>query len=104
MLGAIDEETGTVGGGIPANPVFDMQAALASVGSAMNYGRRSHGLGGDEQQAAAAMPTTPGTQSESGKRQQPMPGPLPPTQNPFGKRADAEGAIDTGEEDDEEMA
>lgn len=58
---------------------------------------------------AANMPAQPPSQSESGvKPIQPMPGPLPPTSNPFGKRADAgddgdqdnqqPGAINTDEE------
>ena len=65
------------------------------------------------QQVAANMPSVPGSQSNSGaKPVQPMPGPLPPTSNPFGKRADAgsdpdqdgdndsgqAGAIDTDED------
>lgn len=58
-------------------------------------------------QKQAAMPAIPGNPSESGiQRPQPMPGPLPPTSNPFGKRADAgsdnaddqSGAIDTDED------
>lgn len=53
------------------------------------------------------MPMRPGSQSESGVQPiQPAPGPLPPTNNPFGKRADAgdsdsddqSGAIDTDED------
>src|SRR5579859_4314435 len=56
------------------------------------------------QQMAANMPTIPGSQSNSGvPPQQPMPGPLPPTSNPFGKRADNDSddrsaAIDTDED------
>lgn len=109
MFGAIDEETGNVNMAAPmAGPRFDMQAALAAVRGALDYGRRRHGLIGGQQEAGR-MPAVPGTPSESGKREQPMPGPLPPTQNPFGKRAEAqpEEAIETGEEpaeDDEEMA
>jgi hypothetical protein len=67
--------------------------------------------GGGGQKLAGAMPMIPGNQSESGRPPlQPAPGPLPPTSNPFGKRADAgtdtdndndsdaPGAIDTDEE------
>lgn len=62
-------------------------------------------------QQASRMPSVPGSQSDSGiAPQQPAPGPLPPTSNPFGKRAetgepdepeqtqDAPGGIDTEEE------
>lgn len=92
----------------------DLTGALATVQSVLGFGRKLHGLGGDEQQEGGAiqeasgygngrMPAVPGNQSESGvKPVQPMPGPLPPTNNPFGKRAEAEpeegGAIDTEEE------
>lgn len=62
--------------------------------------------GNDQTQVAARMPSVPGTPSNSGvKPVQPMPGPLPPTNNPFGKRAEAEpqddgaGAIDAPEEE-----
>lgn len=73
-----------------------INAAMQTVQAALSYGRNLHGLGGGDQQAAA-MPMQPGNQSNSGApRQQPMPGPLPPTANPFGKRADAGGAIDEG--------
>lgn len=49
------------------------------------------------QQQAANMPMQPSSQSESGvKPIQPMPGRLPPTSNPFGKRADN----DQGDGDD----
>jgi hypothetical protein len=51
------------------------------------------------------MPVAPASQSNSGvKPLQPMPGPLPPTSNPFGRRSEAApdpdegGAIDTEEE------
>ncbi len=89
-----------------------INAALETVDNALSYGRKLHGLSGG-QQTAAAMPMIPGTQSESGippkrptpppakmaaampavpgnpygqQREQPAPGPLPPTNNPFGKR------------------
>jgi hypothetical protein len=48
------------------------------------------------------MPAKPYSETP---RPQPMPGPLPPTNNPFGKRAEAEpdgdegGAIPTDEEE-----
>ncbi len=87
----------------------NLSRALASVQSVLAFGRKLHGLGGEPDQEEGAMemagrmPTTPGTPSESGMpRTQPMPGPLPPTNNPFGKRAEAEpedGAIDTSEEE-----
>lgn len=96
----------------------NLSAALASVQSVLAFGRKLHGIGGREQgggeedqggviNEAAAMPTIPGSQS-GGPREQPAPGRLPPTSNPFGKRAEASpdgdegGAIDT--DDDEEMA
>jgi hypothetical protein len=69
--------------------------ALTTVDSALAYGRKLNGLptddGSSPQQMAmgARMPSIPGTQSNSGTKPiQPMPGPLPPTSNPFGKRAD----------------
>ena len=92
-VGAIDEATGDAGGAISL--VGNLQSALAVVQEALAYGRQLHGLGGGQQEAAARMPMAPGTQSESGRRELPAPGPLPPTQNPFGKRT---AAIDTGDE------
>lgn len=57
------------------------------------------------QQMASNMPAVPGSQSNSGiPPVQPMPGPLPPTSNPFGQRTtpplpgSAQGAIDTDDE------
>lgn len=100
----------------PANGLAAMMAkAVGSAKEILAYGRKKHGLGGGEDEGAipgaqagmTRMPTVPGTQSESGiKPLQPAPGRLPPTSNPFGKRAEAEpedtgGAIDT---DEEEMA
>lgn len=65
--------------------------AMNTVKDALSYGRNLHGLGGGQQEAAA-MPTIPGNQSESGRpAQRPAPGPQQPQ---FGKRADAQGAID----------
>lgn len=73
-----------------------INAALGSVKDVLSYGRNLHGLGGGGQdegagiQVAGRMPSVPGNPSDSGvQRPQPMPGPLPPTSNPFGKRADA---------------
>lgn len=66
--------------------------ALSTVDSALSYGRKLNGLPGDSGndegpgQQASNMPMVPGTQSESGQRTQPDPGPLPPTSNPFGQR------------------
>lgn len=92
-----------------------LQRALAIVQDTLSYGRQLHGIGGDTQEAMARMPTVPGNPSESGQpRERPLPGPLPPTARPFGKRvseADTgdgdfgqEQAIPTEDEDDEEMA
>lgn len=79
-----------------------INAAMQSVQQALSYGRNLHGLGGGQQEAAA-MPSVPGNQSESGiPRERPMPGPLPPTSTPFGKRADA-GAIDDGDTENAAM-
>jgi hypothetical protein len=72
--------------------------ALESVDQVLAFGRKLHGLGGGDNEGAiqtadARIPSIPGTQSNSGvKPIQPMPGPLPPTANPFGKRADATGS------------
>ena len=107
--GVINEENGSVNMN-PAGCPFDRGNALKAVSEAMAFGRRLHGLlPGAQQEATNRMPTVPGSPSESGRREQPAPGPLPPTQNPFGKRAEApQEAIETGEEpeaeDDEEMA
>lgn len=108
--GAIDTEESSVDPMGAMNGAGNLSQALASVQSALAFGRKLHGLGGEEEggavQTADRMPAVPGNQSESGvARPQPMPGPLPPTNNPFGKRAEAEpdgdeGAIDT----DEDMA
>lgn len=90
--------------------------ALDTVDQVLAFGRKQHGLGGDDESggiqmaANTRMPAQPPSQSESGvKPIQPMPGPLPPTSNPFGKRADAgndndqddqpqSGGIDTDED------
>lgn len=107
--GAIDTDEGAVDPMGAMGGVGDLSQALASVQNALSFGRKLHGLGGEEEggaiHTAGRMPAVPGNQSESGApRPQPMPGPLPPTSNPFGKRAEAEpepdqgGAIDTEEE------
>jgi hypothetical protein len=65
----------------------DLSKSLESVAGVLAFGRKLHGLGGLTQTAEARMPSRPGNQSESGRPPiQPMPGPLPPTQNPFGQR------------------
>lgn len=81
--------------------------ALDTVDQVLAFGRKAHGLGGNEESggiqmaANTRMPGQPPSQSESGvKPIQPMPGPLPPTSNPFGKRADAGGDGD-GDQDDQ---
>lgn len=74
----------------------DVSAALSTLDSVLAYGRQKHGLGGDSGvKTAGAMPTIPGTQSESGNPPtRPMPG--PPASVPFGQRgADAGGGIQT---------
>lgn len=87
-----------------------LQGALGSVDQVLQFGYKQYGLGGSQsggvqdqeaqpQQQAANMPTVPASQSNSGvKPMQPMPGPLPPTNNPFGKRADAGGIQDDDQE------
>lgn len=86
------------GSAMGASLQSSINSAMKSVQDALSYGRQLHGLGGGQQQASR-MPAQPGNQSESGApRQQPMPGPLPPTSNPFGKRAD------TGDDDSENQA
>jgi len=62
-----------------------INAAIATVDNALSYGRKLHGLGGGEQDMASSMPAVPGNPYGQ-QRDQPMPGPLPPTNNPFGKR------------------
>lgn len=124
--GAIGEEdmgdpnaTDPQGSALGNSLQLSINKALSDVQSVLSYGRQLHGLGGDaggDQGAvktAGRMPALPGNQSESGRPPvQPMPGPLPPTSNPFGKRATmsdagsdsqggdnaAPGAIDTEEE------
>lgn len=80
-----------------SNPVDDvLRMALSSVDQSLAYGRQKYGLSGDEQQDAAAMPTIPGNQSESGIPR-PRPG-GPGTQK-------IAGAIpDDGDSDDDQEA
>lgn len=80
--------------------------ALTTVDNALAYGRKLNGLpggddsgGGQQMAMGARMPSVPGTQSNSGTKPiQPMPGPLPPTGNPFGKRADNEQGDGDGDD------
>lgn len=67
------------------------------------------GVPGFGERMAGRMPSIPGSPSESGvPPQRPEPGPLPPTSNPFGKRADAGGdesaSDETGAITDEDEA
>lgn len=107
-----NDQSQNQGQGQQADPMSSvLQRALGSVDQVLQYGYQQYGLStgapadgsGGGQQMASNMPTVPGTQSNSGiPPQQPMPGPLPPTSNPFGKRADAgPGGI---QEDDEETS
>lgn len=111
---AIDETTGDVGMG-PMGGGFGSQlaGAVKAVQEALTHGRKRYGImGGQEQQEAGLkrVPAIPGNPSESDQpREQPMPGPLPPTSKPFGKRADAgdqpaEGEQEAISTDDEETA
>lgn len=120
--GAIPDEGGDMAGGADAGDVGSLLAlALSSVDQGLSYGRKKYGLSQDGGQQMASMqrtPMVPGNQSESGiPRPQPMPGPLPPTSNPFGKRqqfgqndqqgdndADEHGGIPDNDEDDQETA
>lgn len=107
------DQDGDQDGGAPAMPAGGgssdrIALALATVDSALSYGRSKHGLPADsdttdsnqpQQMAQNRLPSVPGTQSESGiKPVQPMPGPLPPTANPFGKRT--MGANEPGDGED----
>lgn len=141
------DDGGAVGDDSQGSPQQDaISKALETADQVLAYGRKLHGLGGQEEDGGAIpgvqagnMPTIPGNQSESGLPPaqpqppaqqlaagygngrmpavpgnqsnsgsppiQPQPGPLPPTSNPFGKRADNDpdgdgdndqsGAIDT---------
>lgn len=127
--GAIEDDTN-------GSPEQDqITKALASVDQVLAYGRKLHGLGGDNeggaidtaaampmipgnqsetpgpyrpggggQKMAANMPMVPGSQSNSGiPPQRPAPGPLPPTSNPFGKRADAGSTSDQDNDNDSDQ-
>jgi hypothetical protein len=70
-----------------------LQKALGTTDTVLQQLYAQYGLGGQSQSPggiqdqAANMPAVPASQSESGvKPLQPMPGPLPPTSNPFGQR------------------
>lgn len=119
--GAIDEDADS-----PMMNTFgaqldnDIRGALSVVNRVLNFGRKANGLpevqSSDEGQAPQEGIETEGEQEMAGMlpskpfsetpKPQPMPGPLPPTQNPFGKRqqfseAEPEGgeeAIPTDEE------
>lgn len=122
--GAIDEDpngTDQMNSGMGNQLQQQINAALGVVDNVLSYGRKLHGLGGGDdgaisekpQQMAGRtdMPVRPGGQSETGiPPERPAPGRLPPTSNPFGKRADASteqsegddqstGAIDTEEQE-----
>lgn len=109
-----DSGDGSQGGGMD-----DLLAmALSSVDQGLDYGRKKHGLMQTADASMSRTPMIPGNPSESGiPRPQPMPGPLPPTSNPFGKRqqfsendqqgdndADDRGGIPDNDADDQETA
>lgn len=79
-------------GGVEASWKNDLDQAMQTVDAALSYGRKLHGLPSEDpdqqsKQMASRMPAVPGNQSESGlPPARPMPGPLPPTSTPFGKR------------------
>lgn len=91
--GGVPDDDGS-GGGDP------MSSALNTVDQVLQFGYSKYGLGGQQPQGGGVqeadagytngrMPAVPGSQSNSGVPPlQPQPGPLPPTSNPFGKRAD----------------
>lgn len=104
--GAIDEASGDVNvGGMGGNFSAQLAQAVKACRDVLDHGRQKYGLGQEKEQQEAAnrIPVSPGTQSESGMpKEQPMPGQLPPTKNPFGKRADAgEEAIPTDDEQEQ---
>lgn len=91
--GAIDENadpnaTDPQGSAMGASLQNSINQALTTVTGVLSYGRKLHGLGGGEQQQASGsvLPSKPFSESQ---KERPMPGPLAPTSNPFGKRADA---------------
>jgi hypothetical protein len=65
-----------------------MASALNAVDQVMQHLYSKYGLsdGDSNQQVADNMPAAPGTQSDSGVRTIPAPGPLVPNANPFGRR------------------
>lgn len=79
----------------------DISSAMGIVNRVLNFGRKANGLPevqaeqpqqGEGQtdeaiETAGMLPSKPFSESE---KPQPMPGPLPPTKNPFGKRVEAE--------------
>lgn len=89
--GAVPDDNGASQQQDPASDT--LQQALGSANQALQMVYKQFGLGGDQSQAggvqeAVNMPTVPAGQSETGiPPQRPAPGPLPPTSNPFGKRA-----------------
>lgn len=97
--GAVPDDGGGDTNGSPQQDAI--QKALSTVDGVLAYGRKLHGLGGGDNEGGGIqtadagyqngrMPARPGNPSESGVApMQPSPGPLPPTSNPFGKRADA---------------
>lgn len=119
--GSVDDDQG----GDPNGQLGDlMSLALSSVDQGVDYLRKKHGIGGQQQASMQGRtPMVPGSQSESGIPPiRPMPGPLPPTSNPFGQRKQfgqndqdqgdqgggqetaQAGAIPDGDSDDEEGA
>lgn len=100
------------GGGVPddsgsgADGSDPMSSALNTVDQVLQFGYSKYGLGGQQDQGGGIqeanasysngrMPAVPGSQSNSGVPPlQPQPGPLPPTSNPFGKRAEGAGPAD----------
>jgi hypothetical protein len=88
-------------GGGDNEGAIDTAAAMPMIPGNQSETPGPYRPGGGGQKMAANMPSIPGSQSESGRPpQQPMPGPLPPTSNPFGKRADAGNDPDQDGDDD----
>lgn len=74
-----------------------IDAAMNTVKEALSYGRQLHGLGSGGQQQAGNIPSVPFSESQ---RDRPMPGPLPPTANPFGKRTGLGPRADASDSND----
>ena len=99
QLGMSFADGGAIDDSDPDQPSNHLAEALQTVDTVMQALYQAHGGSDDsqsddstggpqQQQQAANMPMVPGNQSESGiAPQQPAPGPLPPTSNPFGQRA-----------------